>query len=859
MPDLYEDDPSFNVQYDEALHGETLRKNLDLSHLDAGIRERVLALVQRFWCVFEKSTIFVPVRHYECIIDTGSAPPIAVKKILYGHREEPIMRKCIAALEKVGHIRQIHDGQWLFKCLLAPKPHQEHVYFIEDFVWRFCVNYIPLNQITHVIAYPIPWCDTAVMMACGRSVWFWIFDAPMGYHQLAVAKESQDKLAFQGPDAIKWTYTVMPFGPVNGPATFISFIHDISSVWKRLAVERGLPVDDDNNSTNIVDDIFGWGSTVDNALRFIECQLIVAKAIRLSLSLKKSHIFPKRVEFVGIDVCPDGNRPAMSKFELLSAWPDPLTVRDVARLVIFGQFYSSFIPNFEILITPLSAVMKAEYPTPITDANWNADAKEAWDAVKAAIVSDPCLMRYDHRKLTVLRTDFSAIGFGYAACQPDNDPVSLAAMDRCMKGGGFNEFLTKTAVAQLRPVAFGSRRCRNNEPRLHSHLGEGFAGDWAINKCRHMCFGQPFVWVTDCYAIKYILSYQGGNPAILRLQMRLMCWHMEIVHRADIYNVDADYWSRLDADLCFDPLIRRYNEVSCSLQARYPPTDTLPVQPENMPYYRGPRIRMLGVDDASTMQDNGDGDVAFTTCVDDGTAISFLAHVPVRHGIFQHRVSRTPSDSNIKRVLYNSNITEAGWSLLHYDWCVFGFNSGHFISSITEDNLPFTIRYACDPMASGRALFAEFGNCISVFGSQSEFLNHIRSSGDTNPIYGYLIHSPPCSSVDFATQFWQAQAAIVAQLRLINRLCVVVAFVHPDHDGRAVACFKATLQRARWLVSTTIVAYPTLGNSVDSVWCNVITAVHTSTMPDVRAIRLILPPQVAPRPLGAYIWEPFNV
>ncbi len=50
-----------------------------------------------------------------------------------------------------------------------------------------------------------------------------MFDAPMGYHQLAVALASQAKLASQGVDAIKWKYTVMPFGPTNGPATFINF------------------------------------------------------------------------------------------------------------------------------------------------------------------------------------------------------------------------------------------------------------------------------------------------------------------------------------------------------------------------------------------------------------------------------------------------------------------------------------------------------------------------------------------------------------------------------------------------------------------------------------------------------------
>jgi hypothetical protein len=51
----------------------------------------------------------------------------------------------------------------------------------------------------------------------------------MGYHQLAIALASQEKLAFQGPVAIKWTYTAMPFGPTDGPATFITFIHNIDS------------------------------------------------------------------------------------------------------------------------------------------------------------------------------------------------------------------------------------------------------------------------------------------------------------------------------------------------------------------------------------------------------------------------------------------------------------------------------------------------------------------------------------------------------------------------------------------------------------------------------------------------------
>ena len=110
-------------------------------------------------------------------------------------------------------------------------------------------------------------------------------------------------------------------------------------------------------------------------------------------------------------------------------------------------------------------------------------------------------------------------------------------------------FMTKEAEGVLHPVAFGGRRCRGNEIQLHSHLGEGFAGDWAINKNCHMLLGMRFVLVTDCYAIRFILSYNGNNPAVLRLQMQLMCWDMDIVHRNDVYMTDADYWSRLGEDI----------------------------------------------------------------------------------------------------------------------------------------------------------------------------------------------------------------------------------------------------------------------------------------------------------------------
>jgi hypothetical protein len=78
-------------------------------------------------------------------------------------------------------------------------------------------------------------------------------------------------------DAIKWTHTVMPFGPTNGPATFINFIHDIDSVWKDEAQKQGIPINKDTNTKIIVDDIVSWAKHVRQALGYRRCQLKVCQ------------------------------------------------------------------------------------------------------------------------------------------------------------------------------------------------------------------------------------------------------------------------------------------------------------------------------------------------------------------------------------------------------------------------------------------------------------------------------------------------------------------------------------------------------------------------------------------------------
>ncbi len=85
MPDLDGPiDPSFDHPFIQEEHDAIMRKKVDLSHLDLDLQNQVYNLIREFWPVFDERGVFVPVKNYECVIDTGTTRPIAIKKIFYG-------------------------------------------------------------------------------------------------------------------------------------------------------------------------------------------------------------------------------------------------------------------------------------------------------------------------------------------------------------------------------------------------------------------------------------------------------------------------------------------------------------------------------------------------------------------------------------------------------------------------------------------------------------------------------------------------------------------------------------------------------------------------------------------------------
>jgi hypothetical protein len=206
---------------------------------------------------------------------------------------------------------------------------------------------------------------------------------------------------------------------------------------------------------------------------------------------------------------------------------------------------------------------------------------------------------------------------------------------------------------------------------------------------------------------------------------------------------------------------------------------------EHMPYYQGPRIPNLkhSLDGSNVIAPHTNfHDQASIDVLDHAEAMimtqivtlvnlgfTSLSHCPVQFGTFSS--SDAPDNKPILRVPYNSELPVSAYSASHFSWAVYGFNSGHFVSTIKQRTLPFSIILARNPYAHGHALFHKGAKCPTVLPSAGALLDHICASRNTCPINGYLIHSHRYQSSEPTTTFWSLQASVVEQLYTI-RNCV---------------------------------------------------------------------------------------
>jgi len=162
---------------------------------------------------------------HEIPLAAGTTPIRQPTRHLGPEKEKEVSRQVQDLLDR--DLIEPAYGAWSSPVVLVKK---------KDGSWRFRVDYRRLNSVTIQDAYPLPRIDESLDALAG-SKYFSTLDLLLGYWQVPLSPDAQDKAAFITRNGF-WKWKVLPFGLTSALATFQRLMEQALSGlhWKTLLI-----------------------------------------------------------------------------------------------------------------------------------------------------------------------------------------------------------------------------------------------------------------------------------------------------------------------------------------------------------------------------------------------------------------------------------------------------------------------------------------------------------------------------------------------------------------------------------------------------------------------------------------------
>ena len=386
------------------------------------------------------------------------------------------------------------------------------VIVVKDGKKRICVDYRALNAITIADSFPLPDARDLRRSLAGAK-YFIVLDLKTGFNQIILDPFTAYKTGFVVPWG-HYQYTVLPFGPKNGPGHFQRAITDILGdlVGTKCLV--------------FIDDIMIYAESKEQLFQNLEAVLSRLRKSGMKIGPEKCQLFREKVDYLGHEISAAGIRPRKSKVEAILRLPTPTEPKGVMHFLCVAGYFHEYIPNFASIAEPLNK-LKNLRSNKSPAWQWTEVEDKAFQELKRILASEIILRCPTKDGLFVLDTDASLTQYG-----------------ACLQQWQWDD---ERQCYRLFVIAYGSKTLNEKSPARNYSATEREMGaimefTWQY---RHYLLGRRFILRTDHSSLQWLYNFQDPQGKIARWILKLQQFDMIVLYRPGKEHMHADALSRM--------------------------------------------------------------------------------------------------------------------------------------------------------------------------------------------------------------------------------------------------------------------------------------------------------------------------